>query len=73
MATADASSKALRPRRTDLRVREFIAVPVSRRERLRVRTEQASPRRRHIAWMIACAVFVFVATPIGLWVHYQSD
>lgn len=75
MATADASSKALRPRRTDLRPREFIAVPVPRGERLRVPTELAppSPRRRHIAWMIACAVFVLVATPIGLWVHYQSD
>jgi membrane fusion protein (multidrug efflux system) len=73
MATVDASSKALRPRRTDLRPREFIAVPVPHREELRVRTEQASPRRRHIAWMIACAVFVLVATPIALWVHYQSD
>ena len=71
MATADASSKALRPRRTDLRPREFIAVPVPRGERTEL--AQASPRRRHIAWMIACAVFVLVATPIGLWVHYQSD
>lgn len=73
MATAEASGKALRPRRTNLRPRELIAVPVSRGERLRVRSEQAAPRRRHSAWMIACAVFVLVATPIGLWLNYQSD
>jgi membrane fusion protein, multidrug efflux system len=75
VATADASSKALRPRRTDLRPREFIAIPVPRGERLRAHTAlaQVSPRRRPIAWMIACALFVLVATPIGLWVHYQSD
>jgi membrane fusion protein, multidrug efflux system len=74
LATADgASSKALRPRRTDLRPREFIAVPVPGREELPVRTEQPSPRRRPIAWMIAGAIFVLIATPIGLWLHYQSD
>jgi len=71
VATADASSKALRPRRTDLRPREFIAVPVPSGEGTGL--AQASPRRRPIAWMIACAVFVLVAAPIGLWVHYQSD
>jgi membrane fusion protein, multidrug efflux system len=71
VATADASSKALRPRRTDLRRREFIAVPVPRDERTEL--APASPRRRHIAWMIAGAVFLLVATPIGLWFYYQSD
>jgi multidrug resistance efflux pump len=69
LATADASSKALRPRRS----RELIVVPVPDRAALRVPTRPASPRRRHIAWMIACGVFVLVATPIGLWVYYQSD
>jgi membrane fusion protein (multidrug efflux system) len=75
VATADASSKALRPRRTDLRPREFIAVPVPRGERLHVSTElvQASPRRRYITWMIACAVLALVATPIALWLHHQSE
>ena len=72
MATADgAPSRALRPRRTDLRPREFIAVPVPRGERTEL--APASPRRRHIAWMIAGAVFVLVAAPIALWVHHQSD
>jgi multidrug resistance efflux pump len=71
VATADAPGKALRPRRTNLRPRELIAVPVPGGEGTEL--AHASPRRRPIAWMIACAAFVLVAAPIGLWVHYQSD
>jgi membrane fusion protein, multidrug efflux system len=71
VATADAPGKALRPRRTELRPREFIAVPVAGGEGTEL--APASPRRRPVGWMVAGAVFVLVATPIGLWLHYQSD
>lgn len=29
--------------------------------------------RRHFGWIIACVVIVLIATPIVLWIHYQSD
>lgn len=87
MATGKWSKQALRRsgtvsrelRRVDPEPREFIAIPVTRRERrLPVKSEPASAApssgvRRYRGRMIACAVLLLIAAPVGLWINYQSD
>lgn len=87
MATDDWSKRALIPlravgrqlRRVASEPRDFIAIPVPRPEgRVRVRGEAArgaAARRRtgRVGWAIAAAVLLLVATPIAMWIHYESD
>jgi membrane fusion protein, multidrug efflux system len=65
--------------RADPQAREVRAEPAISPNR-QVPAIQSSPpsfarshrARRYLGWTTACAVLVLVATPIGLWIHYQS-
>jgi membrane fusion protein (multidrug efflux system) len=86
VATDDWSKRALMPlravgrqlRRVASEPRDFIAIPVPRpagRVRIRNGVARAAvpPRKSRVGWLIAGAVFLLVATPIAMWIHYESD
>ncbi len=87
MATDDWSRRALTPlravgrqlRRVTSEPRDFIAIPVPRPERrVRVRGETVRdappPGRSHRGrWLVAGAVLLLIATPIAMWIQYESD
>lgn len=71
-----AAGRALR--RVNPERREFVAVPVPKREqrvparRQSVVVELALSARRYHGWVIACAILLLVAAPIAMWLRYQS-
>jgi multidrug resistance efflux pump len=66
-------------RRVASEPRDFIAIPVPRPVgRVRIRgpamRDAAPPRRSNrVGWLVAGAVFLLIATPIAMWMHYESD